>query len=221
MKTITVKDLAQLAWDGLIPSIFVRSWSKRTQVNPVKTASDIVHNARVNNLRILAACGIGLCGFVMLIEFWNARLSINQIVVSTSLALGLTVYGFWVHRLTEVSDADKTLADAFCADFSSFCEWSGCVETYLAKCDDDEELKKFARTALVEMAITKINLQEQKSDDPDGKFKQQIQSGHILAEFGHRYDTLQRLGLASGGWEKYFEDAENERIKRLKNRATD
>lgn len=214
MKTVTKVTpavLAKLANERRLPQIFEKEWHNRSAVNPVARVVKLAQTRRERNIALrlvlfLATMALTAVLGLLYSETNDVVRSIISVQVFILSAVAFACFLFAAAAsMALVQDLQEVLK--FCASLNSLCEWSGNnLENFTYR--NEEYIKEVARLVLVAKAKEELLLKL--GETQESRLDSKRIGGEIIAELGRRYDTLSRIGLASGGYAKYFEDARHE-----------
>lgn len=219
MSNITVGYLAKLGRERKIPSLFERAWVEAHGggSNPVAKAMQIVENERIRWNRIfLSSAGVALLvpfGIAAWDGLTNKGGSGDAFVHLVRMAF--LWFSFLLMLLAlekkgeEVDDAVKSHIAGFCECLDLARSWAS-LSFELLLPDNEEAIKQIGTDILVDSATDVLQVQEGEkfAESPGEKERLQVSAGNVRAEFTRRYNTLRLIGLASGGYDKYFEIAQ-------------
>lgn len=222
MSSITVECLAQLGRKRLIPPLFERAWQCGGRGNnPVATAMQIVENKRRDrnrNLLWFVIAGILVSLGVVILAIVTDKGGVGNPVAHVAQVVFLLFALTMAFLATEekgqgVNCAMEASVNDFCeklALVNSWCNHIGgglCPELQYT---DEDMLRDVGTDILAEVAAKVLRWEKsaKEAELPGDKEHMQVIAGNERAEFTRRYNTLVRLGLASGGYDKYFEIAQ-------------
>ena len=222
MSTMTVKYLAQLGRERTISPLFERVWTVYGRSNPVAAAMQIVDNQRRGrNRRCLTNAmlfiAIPLCLSVVGVIVYSH--DEDNIALFGCLTLAAFLVGAFLEIAavrevtTAMPDGAVAMIEGFCEHLALVNEWAshyGSTPFYLYH--DEDEIKKVGAGILVATATEVLQLQKKEKEAESkessvARENYQEMAGRVMAAFCKRYDTLKMIGLASGGYDKYFEAA--------------
>ncbi|MDO8593827.1 MAG: hypothetical protein Q7R59_02945 [bacterium] len=97
----------------------------------------------------------------------------------------------------------------FCNDFSAFCDWDGEASREKYADMNDIEIKVIAEEILIDAADRKLDAEEVPANPHDAQKARWI--ADLASGFNEKRSTLERLGLVSGGYDKFFKKADKRR----------
>lgn len=109
-------------------------------------------------------------------------------------------------------EVNDTAVITFCEQLALVSHWCGHDFDGLSpelQHRGDDDIKAVGTHILVKAATAVLQMQEgeKAAESPEAKERLEVRIGNEMTEFTRRYNTLSRLGLASGGYKKYFEQA--------------
>lgn len=220
MSNMTVEYLAKLGRERTISPLFERVWTIHGRSNPVAAAIEIVDNQRRGrNKRCLSTAMlfiiVPLCFAVAGAVAYSHE---DKIALFRYLILAAFLVGAFLEisvvreEKTAMHDDAITMVDDFCKHLTLVDEWAGCDSSskfYLYR--NEDKIKEIGTNILVRAGIEVLQLQKMEKEVEPGEIREHYQemAGHEMTEFSRRYDALKRIGLASGGYDKYFEQAQH------------
>lgn len=220
MSAISVERLAELGRDRFISPLFEQAWlhEERT-ANPVTTAIRIVDNGRRKWNRACLKSVMVMLVFVFLgvvgeflyfvsnkgnsVGFALVCLvpAILLIVAMITTSLAIEGKSEW-----EVSEESKVSLAYFCDTLALVADWVG-SGTFYQHIVDQENIKKIGTQILAAAACFVLEKQNKEKEAQTLEMKARLQeaAGNEMIEFTRRYNTLKKLGMASGGYDKYFD----------------
>jgi len=223
--SISIRYLARLGREREIPSLFERAWMETHGggSNPVAKAMQIVENERKSKSRKVSL----FVGVMLLVPLaflvWSglggdmyskgAGDIVAHLIQTTCLTLALiAIVLAHEDKGKEVGNTAESQIASFCECLDLMSRWTGNyrsfeLEPYLG---NDEAIKKIGTDILAEFAANVLRIQEGEklAESPEAKGRLQESAGNARAEFTRCYNTLRQIGLASGGYDKYFEIAQ-------------
>lgn len=206
--SITRRTLAKLASAREIPSGLDEAWQARTSINPVKEAVELEHergekitfSLAVVLIAILSAFTTGMLSATGATWMESVRPTAFVNVAITASCILYLLYSLCDIFLPRSNSQIDTEIAAFCTDVSSFLSWT----------EEDElpaqnELLRAATEILLAQAKQVIHIQTDKSLGSEERDRLELEAKQ---EMNRRYDTMERLGLASGGTGKCYKAAE-------------
>ncbi len=217
-KSITATDIARLAKERKLPALLEKSWMKSTgAINPVAEIIKMAENKEKGARRAVYGA---FAVFFSVCFMTSLTLSISGVEDMTYFdmhgysiflqfleMLVVVVFIIWLLNDPPVKVQER-VAEAFLADLNALYEWAIPILGSMPLSLDEEDLRQTAERILIATARRHWELQVATAGDEE--LMQDIQKGVVMAEFKRKYDTLQRLGLASGGYAKYFTKAKKE-----------
>ncbi|MDD2657143.1 MAG: hypothetical protein PHD04_00560 [Candidatus Pacebacteria bacterium] len=218
---ISIEYLAKLGRQRTISPLFERAWMRSGGSNPVRTAMQIVENKRRNRNRSFLGFAMMLLVLLVLLGFvvwgvvtdkegmgnWFVHLPQAVFLAMASMV----ILGALEGKAEEVDDATISHAVDFCEHLDLARSWTSASFELLLPDTDDEAIRQIGTSILVDCAAEVLRLEEgvRSAKSPEHRERMQILAGNSKAEFTRRYNTLHRIGLASGGYDKYFEIAQH------------
>ncbi|HUQ30006.1 MAG TPA: hypothetical protein VM103_00580 [Candidatus Paceibacterota bacterium] len=202
-KNANLAHLANMRW---LPSVFDQSWEKRTGVNPVALVIDRLTYELASKREAIAPF---LTGLVIIATGLMSAFCLTFGNLRTALAfdacIGIACICFAFLRMGHnipLSEEYKSQIEAFSTDLQNFLVWS--------RIENPKDLRSFSEAKLREMAdqiLTSTARLILAYQDISTSSKVLMLVGKLNTDLALQYDTLTRLGLASGGYTRYYAEA--------------
>ena len=222
---VSVSDAAQLGLERRIPAIFERAYLASTGVNPVKQA---IQNVRASGRRVNLLYVMGfLCVIALLsaanqaeLYFGSDKAQFSKFFIAQFIFLAGAIVLLYFQSCTEaeLGKLNADIVQSFCADLSVFCNLSGDDPQHLGDLNNNSA-REIAKAILVRNAFEQLSFHEQEIGNPDAQLTRMIEEGKMMQEFERRFNVFQRLGLVSGGYKQFFDEARRKMAEAKKSAA--
>ncbi|MEK7515514.1 MAG: hypothetical protein AAB555_01070 [Patescibacteria group bacterium] len=225
--SISVEQLASLADNRTLSTVFEQAWHNRTGVNPVLCALKIVKFKReklsykITRFLVWVAFVSSLLAMVSLLmhsasPVESTTVTLADIIDGLAIAL-LFVIAFasvlfllFSSVLSEKVEYDRL--SVFCDDLEVFFRHEPIDKWGCSAQSSPEQLREHAFKILVDKAmavLTAKKLMDSTAEDQK-HVDAVVQHGQRLTDLAMTYDALNRIGMASGGFEPAFKMAKKQ-----------
>jgi len=217
-----IMELAAWAQERLLPTCFERAWMTRTKINPVALAVQMVEAENKKKLRKEKMQGafvrIFLYGGASVALVYAASLLPDSVGIRFEILMAVALFftvamvfslsGYAVASKMQVrsfdDDSEREIL-AFWTDLKDFRDW-GHINAALSRFSD-EEFESIAEVIMVKAARLQLEMQKKIPEKAEKETELMLELGDATSEFHRRYGTLQRLGLVSGDFKKFYDKA--------------
>ena len=216
-----IMELAAWAQERFLPTCFERAWETRTRRNPVtlairmieadekrKLRGERIMNSFAQFLLCVLAFGafVGAANLLSSLDFWpwvfTALSSLFVIAAFVFLKRFMSARKMQT-RSFELGDETEVLG--FYADLENLRNW-GRLSAVLSRFSE-EKLGSIAEIIMVKAARLQLEMQKKIPEKAEKETELMLELGDATSEFHRRYGTLQRLGLVSGDFKKFYDKA--------------
>lgn len=215
---IRISELAALAEDREFSVQLEEGYHRSTHQNPVESAIKWLHAYKKSKWLLQQARNCSIVLMIILIAFlvhgFKNLISLEAFAVSIPLGLYIILLLMQAKFIDgHKADLLEQEVEPFLKDLNALISWSSELTTrsQLLKTFGDTHRKNVSSKILIAKAKEVLKVQE------GGPYKNLKDEAHrMLEQASHmdelkrRYDILQRFGIVSGGYKKYFETAKRE-----------
>lgn len=222
---VTSEMLVKLAQERTLSAVFEKSWEEKMGVNPVAVAIQMGQQRR----------GEASCFREMFITGISFFFLIALAIFAANSKNGMTSLGAMAHILCLVYTAIfgeiaflwfnwwgahpkiTYSMDEFLADLNALCKWLNpeSLSTDVLLSSNEGVVKFAVNSLLVSDAISLVKLEQEKGKIAAERLGRICEMELARKRFTARHNTLARLGLVSGGFDKYFDEAKRQ-VKKTK-----
>lgn len=213
---VTHEMLVGLAQKRELSTVFEKAWQERTGVNPVARAIQMSQRKTIasgwKNL-IFTSVAISISFGILLGVFGDSMIhEIAGILVLVPVMLVVSLVLRWEAKNPPIAYDGM---DEFLADISALCIWLNpkSMSTEILLSSNENVVKFAAHSLLVSVVIPLVKLEQEKGGDAAERLRRVCEMDLLRKSFTHKYDTFARIGLASGGYNKYFDEAKRQAKK--------
>jgi hypothetical protein len=222
---VTSEMLVKLAQERTLSAVFEKSWEEKMGVNPVAMAIQMNRRRQddVFCFHELFIAGISFFFLIALAVFAaNSKDGITSLgamvhilcLVYTAIPVWIAL--LWLNRRGANPKITYSM-DEFLADLNALCKWLNpeSLSTDILLSSNEGVVKFAVNSLLVSDAISLVKLEQEKGKIAAERLGRICEMELARKRFTARHNTLARLGLVSGGFDKYFDEAKRQ-VKKTK-----